>query len=131
MAAAQTHGERAWITLVALASKRRHRGLGSALIAELRRRPRIHGVLRIGARRAPPVTPRWRTPIVGRARHQSSTRRSSISARAKRGCSPNSAGGYCHRGSGAPSRERSGRRRPSSGGSCCRRPNPRRPTGTG
>ncbi|WP_406399463.1 GNAT family N-acetyltransferase [Streptomyces uncialis] len=56
MAAAQTHGERAWITLVALASKRRHRGLGSALIAELGRRPRIHGVLRIGALRAPGAT---------------------------------------------------------------------------
>ncbi|WP_407706504.1 ATP-binding protein [Streptomyces scopuliridis] len=56
MAVAQTQGERAWITLVALAAKWRHRGLGSALLAELERRLRIHGVRRIGALLAPGAT---------------------------------------------------------------------------
>lgn len=56
MAVASTQGERAWITLVALASTWRNRGIGSALIAELERRLRGRGVRRIGALLAPGVT---------------------------------------------------------------------------
>ncbi|MFF0033816.1 GNAT family N-acetyltransferase [Streptomyces avermitilis] len=47
MAVAQVQGDRAWITLVALAGTWRNRGIGSALIAELERRLRIQGVRRI------------------------------------------------------------------------------------
>ncbi|MCP3819534.1 bifunctional GNAT family N-acetyltransferase/ATP-binding protein [Streptomyces sp. A3M-1-3] len=56
MAVAQARGERAWITLVALAGKWRNRGIGSALIAELERRLRVQGVRRIGALLAPGAT---------------------------------------------------------------------------
>ncbi|GGT74834.1 bifunctional GNAT family N-acetyltransferase/ATP-binding protein [Streptomyces atratus] len=56
MAVAQVQGERAWITLVALARMWRNRGLGSALIAEIERRLRIQGVRRIGALLAPGAT---------------------------------------------------------------------------
>jgi GNAT superfamily N-acetyltransferase len=55
MAVAQAQGERAWITLVALAGTWRNRGIGSALIAELERRLRIHGVRHIGALLVPGV----------------------------------------------------------------------------
>jgi transitional endoplasmic reticulum ATPase len=56
MAVAQAQGERAWITLVALARMWRNRGIGSALIAELERRLRIQGVRRIGALLGPGAT---------------------------------------------------------------------------
>ena len=49
MAVAQTQGERAWILLVALASRWRQRGIGSALLADLERRLRSQGVRRISA----------------------------------------------------------------------------------
>ena len=49
MAVAQTQGERAWILLVALASRWRERGVGSALLADLERRLRSQGVRRICA----------------------------------------------------------------------------------
>jgi GNAT superfamily N-acetyltransferase len=56
MAVAQAQGERAWITLVALAGNWRSRGIGSALIAELERRLRTQGIRRIGALLAPGAT---------------------------------------------------------------------------
>ncbi|MFF2511542.1 ATP-binding protein [Streptomyces sp. NPDC058086] len=56
MAVAQAQGERAWITLVALAGNWRSRGIGSALIAELERRLRTRGSRRIGALLAPGAT---------------------------------------------------------------------------
>ncbi|MFC4610301.1 ATP-binding protein [Streptomyces maoxianensis] len=56
MAVAQAQDERGWITLVALASTWRNRGIGSALIGELERRLRVHGVRRIGALLAPGAT---------------------------------------------------------------------------
>jgi len=49
MAVAQTHGERAWILLVAIASRWRDRGVGSALLTDLERRLRTQGVRRICA----------------------------------------------------------------------------------
>ena len=49
MAVAQTQGERAWIQLVALGSRWRHRGIGSALLGDLERRLRSQGVRRICA----------------------------------------------------------------------------------
>ena len=49
MAVAQTQGERAWILLVALSSRWRHRGIGSALLTDLERRLRSQGVRRIYA----------------------------------------------------------------------------------
>ncbi|HEY5152256.1 MAG TPA: GNAT family N-acetyltransferase [Mycobacterium sp.] len=49
MAVAQTQGERAWIQLVALSSRWRHRGIGSALLSDLERRLRSQGVRRICA----------------------------------------------------------------------------------
>ncbi|HEX3787172.1 MAG TPA: GNAT family N-acetyltransferase [Pseudonocardiaceae bacterium] len=49
MALAQAEGERAWVLLVALAARWRHRGIGSALLAELERRLRPLGVRRISA----------------------------------------------------------------------------------
>lgn len=49
MAVAQTQGERAWILLVALATRWRHRGIGSALLTDLERRLRSAGVRRICA----------------------------------------------------------------------------------
>ncbi|MEW1859299.1 bifunctional GNAT family N-acetyltransferase/ATP-binding protein [Streptomyces sp. NPDC088194] len=56
MAVARAQGERAWITLVALAANWRNRGIGSALIAELERRLRGQGVRRIGALLDPRTT---------------------------------------------------------------------------
>ncbi|MFF3327079.1 ATP-binding protein [Streptomyces sp. NPDC002889] len=56
MAVAQAQGERAWITLVALAGTWRNRGIGSALIAGLERRLRAQGARRIGALLAPGAT---------------------------------------------------------------------------
>ncbi|WP_331769657.1 bifunctional GNAT family N-acetyltransferase/ATP-binding protein (plasmid) [Embleya sp. NBC_00888] len=56
MAVAQEQGDRAWITLIALAGTWRHRGVGSALIAGLERRLRLHGVRRIAALLAPGAT---------------------------------------------------------------------------
>ena len=49
MAVAQVQGERAWILLVALGSRWRHRGIGSALLSDLERRLRSAGVRRICA----------------------------------------------------------------------------------
>ncbi|MEX0579643.1 MAG: GNAT family N-acetyltransferase [Mycobacterium sp.] len=49
MAVAQLQGERAWITLVAIGSRWRDRGVGSALLADLERRLRSQGVRRITA----------------------------------------------------------------------------------
>lgn len=49
MAVAQVQGERAWVLLIALAERWRHRGIGSALLAELERRLRALGVRRISA----------------------------------------------------------------------------------
>jgi len=49
MAVAQVQGERAWILLVALGSRWRHRGVGSALLGDLERRLRSAGVRRICA----------------------------------------------------------------------------------
>ncbi len=56
MAVAQTKGERAWILQVAIGSRWRHRGIGSALLAELERRLRSQGVRRICAVVPPGVT---------------------------------------------------------------------------
>jgi GNAT superfamily N-acetyltransferase len=49
MAVAQTRGERAWVLLIALGSRWRHRGIGSALLADLERRLRSVGIRRICA----------------------------------------------------------------------------------
>jgi GNAT superfamily N-acetyltransferase len=49
MAVAQAHDRRGWILLVALASRWRERGIGSALLAELERRLRALGVRHISA----------------------------------------------------------------------------------
>ncbi|WP_425276350.1 ATP-binding protein [Streptomyces carpinensis] len=49
MAVAQSCGKRGWILLVALASRWRERGIGSALLAELERRLRALGVRHISA----------------------------------------------------------------------------------
>ncbi|MCZ4558776.1 MULTISPECIES: ATP-binding protein [Rhodococcus] len=49
MAVAQTQGERAWVLLVALGSRWRGRGIGSALLANLEQRLRSSGVQRICA----------------------------------------------------------------------------------
>ncbi|MER6070033.1 GNAT family N-acetyltransferase [Streptomyces sp. NPDC001817] len=49
MAVAQAHGKRGWILLVALASRWRERGIGSALLTELERRLRALGVRHISA----------------------------------------------------------------------------------
>ena len=49
MAVAHTQGERAWILLVALGSRWRQRGVGSALLSDLERRLRSAGVRRICA----------------------------------------------------------------------------------
>lgn len=47
MAVARIDGERAWILLIALAARWRHRGIGSALLADLERRLRCAGVRKI------------------------------------------------------------------------------------
>jgi MoxR-like ATPase/GNAT superfamily N-acetyltransferase len=49
MAVARTEGERAWVLLMALGSRWRHRGIGSALLADLERRLRSVGIRRICA----------------------------------------------------------------------------------
>ena len=49
MAVAQISGERAWITMIALSSRWRHRGIGSALLTELEQRVRALGARRISA----------------------------------------------------------------------------------
>lgn len=49
MAVARTDGERAWVLLLALASRWRHRGIGSALLGDLERRLRSVGVRKICA----------------------------------------------------------------------------------
>jgi transitional endoplasmic reticulum ATPase len=49
MAVTRIDGERAWVLLVALASRWRHRGIGSALLADLERRLRSVGVRKICA----------------------------------------------------------------------------------
>jgi transitional endoplasmic reticulum ATPase len=49
MAVAQQHGERAWISMVALSNRWRDRGIGSALLSDLEVRLRNLGVRRIGA----------------------------------------------------------------------------------
>ena len=49
MAVAQVQGERAWIMLVAIGSRWRDRGVGSALLTDLERRLRSQGVRRISA----------------------------------------------------------------------------------
>jgi SpoVK/Ycf46/Vps4 family AAA+-type ATPase len=49
MAVAQTQGERAWVLLMALGSRWRRRGIGSALLADLERRLRSVGIRRICA----------------------------------------------------------------------------------
>ncbi|MFG2287021.1 ATP-binding protein [Streptomyces sp. NPDC048595] len=49
MAVAQAHGKRGWILLLALASRWRERGIGSALLAELERRLRALGVRHMSA----------------------------------------------------------------------------------
>ncbi|WP_328483191.1 GNAT family N-acetyltransferase [Streptomyces sp. NBC_00377] len=49
MAVAQAYGQRGWILLVALASRWRERGIGSALLAELERRLRSLGVRHLSA----------------------------------------------------------------------------------
>jgi GNAT superfamily N-acetyltransferase len=49
MAVAQVQGERAWIMLVAIGSRWRDRGVGSALLSDLERRLRSQGVRRISA----------------------------------------------------------------------------------
>ena len=46
---AQQHGERAWISMVALSNRWRNRGIGSALVGELELRLRTQGVRRISA----------------------------------------------------------------------------------
>ncbi|MGW2081781.1 ATP-binding protein [Streptomyces sp. NPDC001939] len=56
MAVAQSQGDRAWITLVALAATWRNRGIGSSLIVELERRLRSRGTRRIAALLAPGAT---------------------------------------------------------------------------
>nr|WP_199315013.1 GNAT family N-acetyltransferase [Streptomyces cadmiisoli] len=49
MAMAQVHGKRGWVLLVALASRWRDRGIGSALLMELERRLRALGVRHVSA----------------------------------------------------------------------------------
>ncbi|BDX32073.1 hypothetical protein TUM20985_26200 [Mycobacterium antarcticum] len=49
MASGLVHGDRAWITMVALASRWRDRGIGSALLNELEQRLRVAGARRITA----------------------------------------------------------------------------------
>ncbi|HZA09660.1 bifunctional GNAT family N-acetyltransferase/ATP-binding protein [Mycobacterium sp.] len=56
MAVAHVHGQRAWISMIALSSRWRHRGIGSALLAELELRLRMQGVRRISALLAPGAT---------------------------------------------------------------------------
>ncbi|GBE66516.1 hypothetical protein MFM001_29780 [Mycobacterium sp. MFM001] len=56
MAGAHFQGERAWISLVALSSRWRNRGIGSALLGELELRLRSLGARRIGALLPPEAT---------------------------------------------------------------------------
>ena len=50
------HGDRAWITMMALGSRWRDRGIGSALLNELEQRLRVAGARRITALLAPKAT---------------------------------------------------------------------------
>jgi GNAT superfamily N-acetyltransferase len=56
MAVAQQHGERAWISMVALSNRWRDRGIGSALLSDLEVRLRTLGVRRISALMAEDAT---------------------------------------------------------------------------
>src|SRR5689334_3276794 len=56
VAASQLHGERAWISLVALSGHWRNRGIGSALLGELEIRLRTMGIRRISAVLPPDAT---------------------------------------------------------------------------
>jgi hypothetical protein len=56
MATAQVQGERAWISTVALSSRWRNRGIGSALLCELELRLRTLGVRRMSALLPPDTT---------------------------------------------------------------------------
>ncbi|MCW2516265.1 MAG: ATPase, central domain protein [Mycobacterium sp.] len=56
MAGGQVQGERAWVTMMALASHWRERGIGSALLAELEQRLRVAGARRISAMLPPKAT---------------------------------------------------------------------------
>jgi AAA+ superfamily predicted ATPase/GNAT superfamily N-acetyltransferase len=56
MAVAESEGERAWISIVALAEQWRNRGIGSALLGELELRLRMQGVRRISALLPPNAT---------------------------------------------------------------------------
>jgi MoxR-like ATPase/GNAT superfamily N-acetyltransferase len=47
MAVARTQGDRAWVLLIALGSRWRQKGIGSALLADLERRLRATGIRRI------------------------------------------------------------------------------------
>ena len=56
MATAQAHGERGWVSAVALSSRWRNRGIGSALLGELEVRLRALGVRRMSALLPPDAT---------------------------------------------------------------------------
>jgi GNAT superfamily N-acetyltransferase len=56
MATAHVQGERGWISAVALSSRWRNRGIGSALLAELELRLRTLGVRRLSALLPPDIT---------------------------------------------------------------------------
>jgi transitional endoplasmic reticulum ATPase len=56
MAVAQQHGERAWISMVALSNRWRNRGVGSALLGDLEVRLRTLGARRISALLPPDAT---------------------------------------------------------------------------
>src|ERR1700757_2138190 len=56
MATAQVQGERGWVSAVALSSRWRNRGIGSALIGELELRLRMLGVRRMSALLPPDTT---------------------------------------------------------------------------
>ncbi len=56
MAGGLIHGDRAWITMMALGSRWRDRGIGSALLSELEQRLRVAGARRITALLSPKAT---------------------------------------------------------------------------
>lgn len=110
MAVAQSQGDRAWITLVALAATWRNRGIGSSLIVELERRLRSRGTRRIAALLAPGATGTAALENCGYTPRGgwSSTKRPSISGRVTPGCwrswaagyNPGALGGTCRDGAG-------------------------------
>lgn len=132
MAVAQAQGERAWITLVALAPMWHNRGIGSALIAELERRLRPQGVRRIGALLAPEATG------AAALEHSGYRTRTGLNFYEKvehlgasdAGLLAELGGRVEPQGLWGRSRAWSGRRRPSNGGSSCRSPSRRWPTVT-